>query len=157
MSAFSNDSLTKGTLRAIATRPAKRGAMVSHAATVMDAGAGLAFDAHRKPGRAQVTIVSWEKWQAACAEMKVDLPWTMRRANLLIAGVALAPDIGRRISIGDVVLEITGETDPCSRMDDQHMGLRAALTPDSRGGVRCRIITGGSVALGVAVLWRERK
>lgn len=140
-----------GTLRAIATRSAKRAAMVPQIFTVIDAGAGLAGDANRKPGPAQVTIVSWEKWQEACAALGADLPWKLRRANLLVEGVPLMPDVGRRISIGPVVLEITGETDPCQRMDQQHMGLRAALTPDARGGVRCRVIVGGSIALGEPV------
>ena len=40
------------------------------------------------------------------------------------------------------------ETDPCSRMDEQHAGLRDALTPDWRGGVCCRVIAGGNVAVG---------
>src|SRR5687768_2568657 len=103
-------------VRAIATRPEKRAAMVTHTSIRLDRGAGLAGDAHRKPGPAQVTIVSFEKWRDACAELGVELPWTMRRANLLIAGVELEPVIGRRLQIGPVVLEVTGETDPCRRM-----------------------------------------
>jgi len=127
--------------------------MVPQIVAVIDAGAGLVGDANRKPGPAQVTLVSWEKWQAACAALGADLPWSLRRANLLIDGVSLIPDVGRRISIGAAVLEITGETDPCQRMDEAHMGLRAALTPDARGGVRCRVIVGGSIALGDPVYW----
>ena len=53
--------------------------------------------------------------------------------------------------IGDLVLEITGETDPCSRMDEARQGLRLALTPEWRGGVCCRVVTGGDIAVGDAV------
>ncbi len=139
-----------GTLRAIATRSAKYAVMEPQIFTVIGVDVGLAGDGARKPGSA-VSILSWEKWQAACAALGADLPWTFRRANLLVAGIPLMPEKGRRISIGSALLEITGETDPCRRMDDQHMGLMAALKPDARGGVRCMVIEGGAVALGDAV------
>ena len=43
---------------------------------------------------------------------------------------------------------ITDETDPCNRMEEQHAGLQAALGPDWRGGVTCRVVQGGEVTLG---------
>jgi MOSC domain-containing protein YiiM len=33
-------------------------------------------------------------------------------------------------------------------MDKQHEGLRKALTPEWRGGVACRVLRGGDVAVG---------
>jgi MOSC domain-containing protein YiiM len=145
-----NGTLT-GTLKGIATRPAKRAAMVTHAAIAIHAAAGLDGDFGRKPGRAQVTLLAWEKWQAACAELDASpeqVPWTFRRANLLLAGVRLEPIAGQRIAIGPVVLEITTELDPCIRMEQQFTGLQNALMPDARGGVRTTIITDGTVSLG---------
>ena len=53
--------------------------------------------------------------------------------------------------IGDLQLEITGETDPCARMEEQVSGLRQALTPDWRGGVTCRVRSSGRIAVGDAV------
>jgi MOSC domain-containing protein YiiM len=148
-----------GVLRGIATRPAKRAAMVIHSTIAVEAGLGLAGDFIRKPKR-QVTVLAWEKWLAACAELGVapdqipaTVPWTFRRANLLLAGIDLAPTVGRRLAIGPVVLEITGETDPCQRMEEQRAGLQAALTPDTRGGALTTIITGGKVTVGDPVRW----
>src|SRR3954464_288320 len=76
-----------GVLRGIATRPAKRAAMVIHSTATIDGGAGLAGDFRRTPKR-QVTLLAWEKWLAACADLGVaadqvpaTLPWTFRRAN----------------------------------------------------------------------------
>ena len=75
-------------------------------------------------------------------------PWTFRRANLLVAGIALPREPGARLRIGDAVLEVTGECDPCQVMDRQRPGLRAALEPDWRGGVTCRVLMGASLRLG---------
>jgi MOSC domain-containing protein YiiM len=147
---------SQGILRAIATRPAKRAPMVVHQRMEIDANAGLAADFGRKPGKGQVTVVAAEKWAAACAALGADMtqvPWTYRRANLLVEGIPLAAIPGARITIGQVVLEVTGETEPCSRMDEQHPGLRIALIPDARAGVRCRIVSGGAVAVSDPVLW----
>lgn len=90
---------------------------------------GIVGDARgRKRGR-QVTIVFRESWDDACRELGADVPWTARRANLLVEGVPV-PRPPQRVRIGDAVLEVTQETDPCSLMDRQHQGLRAALKPE---------------------------
>jgi hypothetical protein len=43
-----------------------------HDRIYVDAASGLSGDAHRKPGRAQVTIVSAEKWADACVALGAD-------------------------------------------------------------------------------------
>ena len=96
----------------------------------------------------QVTILASQDWQAACTEVGTALPWTIRRANLLVDDVILLRSAGARIKIGDCVLEITGETDPCERMDEQHAGLRRALVPSWRGGCTCDVISGGDIQVG---------
>ncbi len=143
----------RGQLRGIATRPAKRAAMIAQAASVIHANAGVDGDSGRRPGRSQITVLSEETWRAACGEVGAALPWTMRRANLFVAGIPLQPLKGSRIVIGEVILEVTGETDPCHRMDEAHAGLRKALSPEARGGVRCRILAGGKIAVGDAIVW----
>ncbi len=75
----------------------------------------------------------------------------MRRANLLVEGIALPQRAGQVFRIGEVRLLVTGECDPCSRMDEQVPGLRIALTPAWRGGLTCKVLSGGRIALGDAV------
>jgi MOSC domain-containing protein YiiM len=72
----------------------------------------------------------------------------------LIEGVELPRALGGIIAVGPAVLEITYPTTPCMRMDEARQGLMRALYPDWRGGVTCRVLEGGRVALGdpVAVL-----
>jgi MOSC domain-containing protein YiiM len=96
-----------------------------------------------------VTILSESAWQTVCESINADLAWTIRRANLLVDGVEFsAADVGKTVRIGDVELKITRETSPCSRMDQQHQGLTAALIPDWHGGVCCNVITAGTIQIG---------
>jgi len=114
---------------------------------------GVAHDVRGLPGKRQVTVLSEEAFNEACNELGTALPWTIRRANLLISGIDLENSKGRNLAIGSVVLEVTGETDPCYRMDEQFEGLKDALEPNWRGGVTCRVISEGYVKLGDEVKW----
>jgi len=101
----------------------------------------------------QVTILAVEDWTAALADLAgtagpPDLPWTTRRANILLENLSLPRGKGSIISIGDVVLEVMEQTTPCALMDFFQMGLREALAPHWRGGVTCRVIVGGVILLG---------
>jgi MOSC domain-containing protein YiiM len=100
-----------------------------------------------------ITILAREDWQAAIALLAdlagpVPLPWTARRANLFVEGVALPQAARAIIAIGPVRLEVTAQTYPCRRMEEAHPGLMKALGPDWRGGVSCRVLDGGPITLG---------
>ncbi len=113
---------------------------------------GLSGDSRGRPGPRQVTLMSLTAWREACAELGGEqLPWVQRRANLLVDALPLAGSTGQRIQLGEALLEITGETDPCSRMEGLREGLFKALARDWRGGVTCRVLHGGRLELGMAV------
>ncbi len=101
----------------------------------------------------QISILSIEDWQAALADIadKPELDWTVRRANILCQGIRLPRVKGARLKIGEIVLEVTGQTSPCARMDEAHQGLLKALHPNWRGGVLCRVIQGGPISLQDAI------
>jgi MOSC domain-containing protein YiiM len=137
-------------LLAIAVRHRSRGAMQELAEAQVTPESGVADDFRGSSGRRQVTVLSLESWQAACEEAgNPQLPWTTRRANLLVTGVDLAT--ASVLRIGEVELEVTGETAPCERMEEAFGGLRAALTPAWRGGVTCRVRQPGTLRPGVPV------
>lgn len=120
---------------------------------VVSVGAGVGSDCRGvarvgSKGNRQVTVLAKEAWDLACNEVGEHPPWTSRRANLLVEGLLLPTVAGARLRVGTVELLVTGETEPCSRMDAVASGLRNALTPNWRGGVTCRVLHGGEIAVG---------
>ena len=144
--------VTPITLCGIAFRPKVKTPMQTKTQAMITRVAGVDGDARGKPGKRQVTVLSQEQWQLACNELSTSLPWTTRRANLLIEGFEFdASMVGKQIKIGQLILLINGETDPCYKMDNQFQGLTKALTPDWHGGVCCSVLADGRVSLGDAV------
>ncbi len=130
--------------------------LVDHVDVTVDGGLHGDFRGAVKPGgrgRRQVTLMEAGDWAAAMAELGHAIAWQERRANLLVEHLDLPQTAGTLIGIGaEVVLEITVECDPCSRMETIATGLKAALTPDWRGGACSRVRRGGRIAVGDPIL-----
>ncbi|MES2044044.1 MAG: MOSC domain-containing protein [Pseudomonadota bacterium] len=143
-----------GTLAGIARHARPKAAMelLDHALVTIDGGIDGDFRGAVKPGgrgRRQVTLIERRDWDAAMADLDRDIPWQERRANLLVDGLDLPQSAGTELRIGAYVLvRVTGECDPCSRMETIAPGLKGALTPDWRGGVTAKVISGGEIAVG---------
>lgn len=137
---------------ALARRDARRAPMETIGKTEITEAGGLAGDFKgAKHKTRQITILAKEDWSAALADLPIDaraLPWTTRRANILIERLRLPRVKGAILAIGDIQLEVTGQTYPCRRMDEAYPGLLKALAPDWRGGVTCRVLTGGLIDIG---------
>lgn len=143
-----------GRLLAIARRAKPRQPMETLDQAQVTAAAGVEGDIRGRPGDRQVTVLAVEDFKAALADVPgadPATPWTTRRANLLVEGIDLPQRAGAMLKIGGLILEVTGETEPCERMDAQLPGLTAALRPDWRGGVTCRVREGATVSIGDAV------
>ena len=145
--------VTRGTIGGIARHAVPKGPMEVIDAVGISVEGGLQGDCRGavKPGgkgRRQVTLIERGDWDAAMAEVGHSIGWQERRSNLLVDGLDLPQTPGTRLRIGDVVLEITRQTDPCERMEALAEGLRAALSVDWRGGVCTRVKTGGRIAVG---------
>ena len=137
-----------GKLIGIATRKKSRETMERHESIEVAIDTGLAGDLRGRARGRNVTVLGREGWEQACAEIGEDLPWTTRRANLLVEGVDLRMTAGATLRIGDVVLKVTGECDPCERMTEARQGLREALDLEWRGGLECTVLEPGSIAMG---------
>lgn len=137
-----------GKVEDIARRKKIRAPMETLNTVTVDEKTGLVGDIRGGALKRQVTILSAEAWNSVCEELKTELPWTTRRANILVSGIKLPQESGYQIQIGEVLLEVTRQTDPCERMDEQYLGLTNALMPDWRGGVCCSVVRGGNIMKG---------
>jgi MOSC domain-containing protein YiiM len=144
-----------GRLEAIATKAAKRAPMVPVDRAIVSIATGVEGDFRGRQKARQVTVLFAEDWAAAVAGLDPSASWTVRRATLLVAGVCNPRRVGDVLAVGDVRLMVTGETQPCIRMDEQMPGLWDALRPDWRGGVTARVIAGGEISVGDLTRWVE--
>ncbi len=147
--------MTIGRLEGIARHDRPKGQMETLECVSVTVAEGVRGDfrgalAATKPGRKrQVSLLEAEGWRFAVVEARAHLEWSDSRRNLLLEGIRLPRALGTRVRVGEgVVIEITGECDPCGRMDALHEGLRAALTPDWRGGFVGRVVEDGEIAIG---------
>ncbi|WP_028773395.1 MOSC domain-containing protein [Shewanella waksmanii] len=140
-------------LLGISYKTVKKGPMIETGSALVTTTSGVAQDVFGRPGKRQVTVMSAEQWRVACDSINVDLPWTTRRANLLVEGLCFSQqDLGKTLEIGALKLLITGETDPCKKMEIAQPGLENALLPDWRGGVTCRVVNDATIAIGDTVI-----
>ena len=140
-------------LKGIARRATKRAPMEALTHITISRATGVLGDFRGKPSKRQVTILSEDSWKTVEKEHGGPLDWLIRRANLLVAGITFSREsIGNTLTIGQAVLEITKECDPCYRMDEQVDGLQQRLKPAFTAGVCCKVIRDGSVQLGDHVI-----
>ena len=149
--------MNAGVIAGLARHAAPRAAMevIDRATITPERGVEGDCKGRFKPGgrnRRQVTLIERRDWEMATAALGVDLPWSDRRANILVDGIDLPQLPGTVLRIGDVRLVVMVECDPCHRMDALAPGLQQALRDDWRGGVCTRVLTGGEIAIGDAII-----
>ena len=144
-----------GKLLGIAIKEAKRAPMILKDEIIITTEKGVEADHRGEPGDRQVTVISQDSWDKVCQDLNKSLPWIARRANLLVRGIVIEESTGKYLQIGDLVLEITGETKPCQRMDEYYQGLQEVLKPEWRGGVTCKVIKSGRVKLDDSIMLGE--
>lgn len=154
-----------GKLDAIYIRPGRREPVIAvqQAQALVDRGLSGDRTAERTPWRAggnkrQVTLIQAEHLPAVAAFTRlahVDPAWLRR--NLLVSGLNLLAtktmfkDQPMIVRIGgEVVLEITGPCEPCSRMEEI-LGAGGYNAMRGHGGMTARVLTGGTLQVGDAL------
>jgi MOSC domain-containing protein YiiM len=134
-------------LEAIWIKRARLGPMDPAPKAALVAGRGIVGNANQG-GRRQVTIIAREVFDELRRKLGPGVEPVMRRANLMVSGLALPETKGRVLQIGRVRIRINGETRPCERMDEAFPGLKDALGVDERGGVYGEVLDDGEIAVG---------
>ncbi len=137
-----------GHIESIHLAPA-RGAVARRVETaVVEPDHGLVGDWRNRPGsRRQVTIIDGAAIDRAAEALAITINAGATRRQIVVRGLALNPLVGRRLSIGEVLLDVTMLCDPCDQMETTiGPGGRASLGDD--GGICVRVIQGGEVRAG---------
>ena len=104
------------------------------------------YSDHPEPGR-HVTLIEIEVLDDIAQQLGVPFAPHESRRNITTRGIELNPLVGKKIQIGNVVLDVIRFCDPCAYL--QAMLGKQVLQPlVDRAGLRCDIITGGQIRVG---------
>jgi MOSC domain-containing protein YiiM len=110
-------------------------------------GVGFYSERPTAPGAREVTLFEAEVLELLATEYRITLSAADHRRNLTTRGVRLDDLLGRRFRVGDVLLEGVKDCPPCDHLE----GLvgKPVLQPlVNRGGLRARIVEGGTIRVG---------
>ncbi|RFP64642.1 MOSC domain-containing protein [Hymenobacter lapidiphilus] len=145
----------QGRIEWIGLRPVRREAMLVAAKAEAETDRHLLGD-HARPrpgGKRQITLIQHEHLAAVAGFLGLPGPLdpARLRRNLVVSGLNLLALKNRQIRIGaEVILEITGECHPCSRMEEE-LGPGGYNAMRGHGGLTARIIQGGLIHVDDAV------
>lgn len=143
----------------IGKRPQKKSPLAPcHSATItLDE--GIVGDHYsRKGGKRQVALIQAEHLQAIGAILNREpIDPGLTRRNLVVSGINLLSLMKQQVQIGtEVILEITGNCHPCSRMEE-NLGNGGYAAMRGHGGVTARVIQGGTITQGDPIRIFESK
>mgnify|MGYP001096226709 CR=1 FL=1 len=144
-----------GQLEAIWIKTAHGGVMQPVPEANTQENKGLVGDVSFGRGKRQVTLIEKEIFDVLGDRFSGSVKPDMRRANFMVTGIELKETVGSILSIGDLKVEIFGETKPCKIMDDGRQGLREALVDEWKGGVYGCVLNDAAVKVGDVVSWDE--
>jgi MOSC domain-containing protein YiiM len=144
-----------GRVEWIGQRPVRREPLVAVVEAELKTDSHLLGDHARLKagGKRQLTLIQHEHLGAVAGFLGLDAPLDpgRLRRNLVVSGLNLLALKNRQIQIGDeVLLDITGECHPCSRMEEE-LGPGGYNAMRGHGGLTAHIAQGGTIRVGDVV------
>ncbi len=100
----------------------------------------------------EVTLIATEAIAEAESEYGVKLAPGDSRRNILTSGVALNDLVDKQFRVGDVVLRGRRLCEPCDYLQGLVGQENVTKSLVHRGGLRCDIVSGGTIRVGDAVV-----
>ena len=154
----------QGTLLHIHTAPEGRAPMQAQDTARLIAGVGIEGDRYAKgidrgiyseyPDVREVTLIEVETLEALARDHDITLTPQEHRRNLTTRDVPLNHLVGRRFTVGEVLLEGGRLNTPC-RYIDMITGKTICDLLEHRSGLNCRIIRGGVIRPGDRIALAE--
>ena len=145
-----------GKVEWIGVRPARRAEMSILKEVVVTEQQGLAGDRYAGRSRKrQITLIQYEHLSAvaACLGRTDSIAPAVLRRNLVVSGINLLALKEKQFYVGDVLLSMTGQCHPCSRMEEI-LGAGGYNAMRGHGGINAKVIRGGTIRVGDKVYYR---
>jgi MOSC domain-containing protein YiiM len=106
----------------------------------------------KKGGTRQVTLIQQEHLNAIAFFMgKSSIDPQLTRRNIVVSGINLLALKGKKFSVGEAILEYTGDCNPCSRMEE-NLGTGGYNAMRGLGGITAKIVKTGEINLNSPVI-----
>ena len=149
------DKSPRGSVASLHVHPAKSGEpLLTVEAVNLVEGKGIVEDTRffQRTPRRQVTLIEREQLAAHADALGIgEIAPGAARSNIETTGIDLQRLLGRRVRIGEVVLELYKPRTPCYKMDLIGYGLRE-LMENGKQGVLAQVVKGGAIRVGDAVV-----
>lgn len=116
----------------------------------VETGRGIVGDRYHGTRHRHVTVQSRETLDEAARVHGRAVPSGLTRRNVTISHGVVPRDPGRRIRIGEVLLEVVRVAAPCKLLDDT-IGAGAQEALRRRAGTVFRVLEGGTIRVGDTV------
>ena len=113
----------------------------------VETGKGIVGDRYHGTRHRHVTAQSAESLREAATAYGAQVPAALTRRNLTVDDGVVPREPGARIRVGPVLLEVVRVAAPCKLLDDT-IGRGAQEALRRRAGSVCRVLEGGTIAVG---------
>jgi MOSC domain-containing protein YiiM len=135
-----------GKITALYVAPARHAPMEEREEVTVEAGAGILGDRYHGSRHRHVTVQADPDLVEAAERLGAPVPPAATRRNVTISG-PVPRDPGRRLRIGDVLLEVVRVAAPC-RVMEETIGPGGQEALRHRGGSAFRALSSGTIRLG---------